>query len=96
MKDSIKIVSIQHDKDNRPDCKNFGVKNAEQVREFHKSFMEYDVTPLVRLDNLAKHIGIAGLFVKDESFRFGLNAFKVLGGSYAMAQYAQGEKKNIT
>ena len=26
-------------------------------------------------------------YVKDESFRFGLNAFKVLGGSFAMANY---------
>ena len=25
--------------------------------------------------------------MKDESFRFGLNAFKVLGGSFAMARY---------
>jgi diaminopropionate ammonia-lyase len=31
-------------------------------------------------------MGIAGLFVKDESFRFGLNAFKVLGASYAVAR----------
>ena len=29
----------------------------------------------------------ASLFVKDESYRFGLNAFKVLGGSFAMARY---------
>jgi len=96
MKDSIKIVSIQHEKENKNNCGQFGVRTAEKVREFHKSFAEYDVTPLASLDNLAKHVGVAGLFVKDESYRFGLNAFKVLGGSYAMAQYAQGEKKNNT
>ena len=33
------------------------------------------------------HIGVDSLFVKDESYRFGLNAFKVLGGSYAMGKY---------
>ncbi len=28
--------------------------------------------------------GVGSVFVKDESFRFGLNAFKVLGGGYAI------------
>ncbi|MBE5947401.1 MAG: diaminopropionate ammonia-lyase [Lachnospiraceae bacterium] len=96
MKETIKIIDIKHNRENKSDCIKFGVTEAEQVREFHKSFTEYDVTPLVRLDNLAKHIGIAGFFVKDESYRFGLNAFKVLGGSYAMAKYARGDRKNIT
>ncbi len=96
MKENIKIVNIQHNKMNKGDCSRFGVIKAEQVRGFHKSFAEYAVTPLVSLEHLAKSIGLTGLFVKDESYRFGLNAFKVLGGSYAMAQYAQGEKKNIT
>ena len=36
---------------------------------------------------MAKYLGLGDLFVKDESFRFGLNAFKVLGGSFAMAKY---------
>ena len=36
---------------------------------------------------MAKHLGLGSLFVKDESYRFGLNAFKVLGGSFAMARY---------
>ncbi len=96
MKDSIKIVSIQHNTENTTDCSRFGVKSAEQARGFHKTFTEYDKTPLVSLDNLAEHVGITRLFVKDESYRFGLNAFKVLGGSYAMAEYAKGNKKNIT
>ena len=47
----------------------------------------YSVTPLARLDNMAAQLGLGGLFVKDESYRFGLNAFKVLGGSFAMARY---------
>ena len=58
-----------------------------KARNFHKSFPEYSVTPLVNLDNLRKNLGLSGLFLKDESYRFGLNAFKVLGGSYAMAKY---------
>jgi diaminopropionate ammonia-lyase len=44
----------------------------------------------VRLDALAKRLGVKGIYVKDESHRFGLNAFKVLGGSYAMAKYIAG------
>lgn len=58
-----------------------------KARNFHKSFPEYSVTPLVNLDNLSKKLGLGGIFLKDESYRFGLNAFKVLGGSYAMAKY---------
>ena len=33
------------------------------------------------------YLGLGSIFVKDESYRFGLNAFKVLGGSYSMAKY---------
>ncbi|MDR2094407.1 MAG: diaminopropionate ammonia-lyase, partial [Treponema sp.] len=47
----------------------------------------YAETPLANLSRLAAYLGIKGLYVKDESFRFGLNAFKVLGGSYAIAKY---------
>ena len=32
-------------------------------------------------------LGLGDIYVKDESFRFGLNAFKVLGGSYAMGRF---------
>ncbi|MCR6514642.1 diaminopropionate ammonia-lyase [Clostridium sp. LY3-2] len=59
----------------------------KKVREFHRSFPKYEETPLVELKNLAKNIGLKDMFVKDESYRFGLNAFKVLGGSYAMGRY---------
>ena len=56
------------------------------VRSFHKSFPQYTITPLQKLNNLAQRLGIADLWVKDESYRFGLNAFKVLGGSYAVGK----------
>ena len=64
--------------------KRFGPENAKKVRAFHASFPEYSVTPLAKLDNLAKALGVANVYVKDESYRFGLNAFKVLGGSYTI------------
>ncbi|WP_131005313.1 diaminopropionate ammonia-lyase [Clostridioides difficile] len=58
-----------------------------KVRNFHKSFPQYKETPLANLEGLAKKLGVAGIYVKDESYRFGLNAFKVLGGSYSMGRY---------
>ncbi len=66
----------------------------EKVRNFHKGFEEYAVTPLHKLENLAKYLGIKNIFLKDESYRFGLNAFKVLGGSYAIGRYLA-EKLNM-
>lgn len=60
---------------------------SSEVRAFHESFPQYCRTPLAKLDHMANHLGLKGIFVKDESYRFGLNAFKVLGGSYAIAKY---------
>ena len=55
------------------------------VRSFHTTVGGYKATPLVSLDNLAKELGVSKLYVKDESHRFGLNAFKGLGVTYAIA-----------
>lgn len=60
---------------------------VKAAKTFHESFPQYSETPLVSLSQLAENIGLASLFVKDESYRFGLNAFKVLGGSYAIGKY---------
>lgn len=68
-----------------------------KARDFHKSFPQYEETPLVSLENLSNDIGLGGIYIKDESYRFGLNAFKVLGGSFAMAKYmAQKLNKDIS
>lgn len=63
------------------------LSDAAKIKRFHESFPVYQETPLVRLNRLAGELGVAGIYVKDESFRFGLNAFKVLGGSYAIGNY---------
>ena len=55
-----------------------------EVRAFHESLSEYAPTPLVPLPALAKQLGVRGIYLKDESKRFGLNAFKALGASYAI------------
>lgn len=62
-------------------------ENVKKANEFHKSFPQYSVTPLKKLSALAGYLGVKGIYCKDESYRFGLNAFKVLGGSYAMGRY---------
>ncbi|HLQ40448.1 MAG TPA: diaminopropionate ammonia-lyase [Tetragenococcus sp.] len=61
--------------------------NMKKARTFHKSFPQYDETPLANLTHMADFLGLKGLSVKDESYRFGLNAFKVLGGSFAIANF---------
>ncbi|MEF9879537.1 MAG: diaminopropionate ammonia-lyase [Clostridia bacterium] len=68
----------------------FGVmstQNVQMAQNFHQSFPQYSVTPLQELNGMAQELGISSFYVKDESYRFGLNAFKVLGGSFAMARY---------
>ena len=85
----IKSVHFHHDKKAHPSSENFGLKQAEAARRFHQSFPEYTKTPLVELSELSKKLNVNKIFVKDESYRFGLNAFKVLGGSYAIGRYIQ-------
>lgn len=67
------------------DC--LSLSKAEEIIKFHRSFPMYEETPLVALKELAKELSVNNVYVKDESKRFGLNAFKVLGGSYAPAVY---------
>ena len=49
------------------------------------SWPGYTPTPLVSLDHLAKEMGVAKIYYKDERGRFGLGSFKALGGAYAVA-----------
>ncbi|MFT9498185.1 diaminopropionate ammonia-lyase [Anaerosolibacter sp.] len=59
----------------------------DQARSFHRKFESYQPTPCISLDQLAAYLGVDKLWVKDESYRFGLNAFKVLGASYAIGKF---------
>ena len=68
---------------------------AREVRRYHGTFPQYTQTPLAHLRQTAAHFGVKDIFVKDESRRFGLNAFKVLGGSYAVGTVIA-EKLGIT
>ncbi len=59
------------------------------VRAFHQSLPGYAPTPLIELPEVAQAAGVARVWLKDESKRFGLNAFKGLGASYAVYRFLQ-------
>ena len=84
------VISCQvNDLSEAPKAALFDFANEETVHDvhnFHRSLPGYRPTPLVRLSGLAGYLGINQLSIKDESFRFDLKAFKVLGASYAMAK----------
>ena len=69
----------------RNDISAFSVEEASKARRFHSTFPVYEKTPLVSLEKLAEKTGVKDIYLKDESYRFGLNAFKVLGAGYAIA-----------
>ncbi len=56
----------------------------------------YQPSPLQRLDQLAAQIGVAAIYYKDESQRFGLKSFKALGGAYAVARQLQDKIRQQT
>jgi len=64
----------------------FNADFMSQIRAFHYQIDGYQPTPLVSLPLLAKRLGVKTILVKDESHRFGLKAYKGLGGSYALGQ----------
>ena len=88
MSGKIELVSRDHPEADLSPTEPFGLRNAQEARRFHQSFPEYGATPLRRLNALAAYVGVQQIYVKDESLRFGLNAFKALGGSYAVGNIA--------
>ena len=87
MDQSYKIVLNNTMENEKADLSFINQDVTSKAQKFHASFPQYKVTPLVQLENLSKMFGVKNIFVKDESYRFGLNAFKVLGGSYAIGKY---------
>ena len=63
------------------------VSLADLAWTAHQSMRQYRPTPRYPLDHLARELGVASLILKDESPRFGLNAFKGLGASFAMRHW---------
>ncbi len=86
MHEEFKLVSRTHN-GSGCDLQFLYPSQVQQIRRFHESFPMYAATPLAHLSQTAKQLGLGDIFVKDESYRFGLNAFKALGGSYAIGNY---------
>lgn len=70
-----------------PFLRNFSQEQVKRVSRFQHTYEKFERTPLRSLDAFALLVGVQSIFVKDESYRFDLNAFKVLGGVYAIGQY---------
>lgn len=87
MKQEFKLVQLPRKNGTKFNLDFLSMEAAKKVQEFHASFPVYDKTPLVNMNETAKELGLKAVYVKDESYRFGLNAFKVLGGSYAIGSY---------
>ncbi|MBB4826201.1 diaminopropionate ammonia-lyase [Sporosarcina luteola] len=64
----------------------FQPQTVDRIRDFLQSHPAYQETPYHSLKQLAAHLNIHNLIIKDESLRFGLNAFKGVGGLYAMGR----------
>ena len=86
----IKLAPIRHSGTKEP--LQLGIAEAREALCFHRTLPGYAPTPLIELKSFAARLGINRFFVKDESPRFGLNAFKGLGGSFAMHAVADGRK----
>lgn len=87
MNEAIKIVHHDLKEIDYSSASKFGREKAETALRYHHSFPGYEPTPLAHLSDLAASLGIGDLYVKDESKRFGLNAFKGLGGSFCLGKY---------
>ena len=60
-----------------------------EITAFHAELRGYAASPLRDLPAEARALGIASLRYKDESDRFGLPAFKILGASWAIERVLQ-------
>ena len=56
------------------------------IEAFHTSLPYYGETKLHSLPSVAAELGFSHVFIKDESTRFGLPSFKILGASWAIHQ----------
>ncbi|HCI5690550.1 MULTISPECIES: diaminopropionate ammonia-lyase [Klebsiella] len=71
---------------NSGDAAEYDPFRPERVAEINDRLrgFEYHETPLYRLPELARSLGIAELYIKDEGQRSSLKSFKTLGGAHAV------------
>jgi diaminopropionate ammonia-lyase len=76
----------------QPPLNAFSARDFTTQRAFFTNHPALAPTPLLRYRALARQLGIGALLVKDETRRFGLNAFKSAGATFAIATlHARGD-----
>ncbi len=78
------------------DSKTSAILSAGNSLDYHKGISGYAPTPLKDLPALAAEYGVKNVYIKDESKRFELNAFKGLGASYAIHKLIEKDPKTET
>ncbi|RJP60034.1 MAG: diaminopropionate ammonia-lyase [Ignavibacteriales bacterium] len=82
------LVNVINNKNVNPNVSEYANLFSDEIaigiRNFHRTVPKYNTTPLIELEDTAIKFGISKLWLKDESHRMGLKAFKILGGSYAI------------
>lgn len=58
------------------------VQGSDVIKAFHQQLPDARPTKLLSMDALAKELGVKFVYLKDESSRYGLPAFKILGASW--------------
>lgn len=81
MSGAVERVLYEH-----PAARAWATSRGGGARDFHRTLPGYRATRLVDVPSLADELGVARVFVKEESERLGLPAFKILGASYAIAR----------
>src|SRR5574340_712251 len=56
----------------------------KQTWNFHKRLPGYAPTPLIQAPQFARELGVGNIWIKDESSRFEMPSFKILGTSWAI------------
>ncbi|MDQ4128683.1 MAG: diaminopropionate ammonia-lyase [Actinomycetota bacterium] len=85
-------VRVLHNQD-VPGAWNFG-RTGRDPLSFHRRLPGYEPTPLADAPGLAKALGVGRVWVKDESYRLGLPAFKILGASWAAYRALEEHSEN--
>ena len=83
MKNIEAVQNPKYDLSKAKDSLDISMEIVNEVFKFHESIGNQK-TPLIKLSGLADDLEVQSIFVKDESHRLSLNAFKGLGASYAM------------
>ena len=60
-----------------------GFQTSREPLELHRKLPHYAPTPLVDAPAIAMRLGLARVLIKDESKRFAMPSFKLLGASWA-------------